>query len=130
MHDSADGISVSLDDVAVRLRAIAGRRTEFPSAASVAVFGGPSGTASADYRRALGRVARELSALTSALTTQLTQLEESIVATTRDLVAADESAAGDVNALTWMLDTVEEPVTTTDAAPGPAPGGSSAAQFT
>lgn len=130
MHDSADGISVSLDDVAVRLRAIAGRRTEIPSAAAVAVFGGPAGPASADYRRALGRATRQLSALTSALSTHLSQLEESIAATTRELVAADESAAGDVNALTWMLNSVDEPVTTTDAAPGPAPGGSSAAQLT
>lgn len=110
MPDTGDAISVSLEDIALRVRAIVGRRTEFPAPADVARTQGPAAGASQTFRRSLNGVSQDLSRLTIALTTHLTELEQNLAATGRDLVAADESVADDVDALQWILSTVDEPV--------------------
>lgn len=109
MHDRADAISVSLDDIALRIRAIVGRRTDFPAAESVAVYRGPSGGASHRFSAQLGRATGRVAHLTEMLAEQLARLEGDIAANARDLIAADESVADDVDALTWILGTVGEP---------------------
>lgn len=124
MSKPGDSISVSLDDIALTLRAIVGRRTEFPDAATVAVTEGPANGASKEYRASLNRAAQSVSQLTTALQTQLGVVEANIATTGQQLVAADESASKDVSALEWMLGTVDAPPPpppSPSAAPGPTP---------
>lgn len=116
MPDTGDAISVSLEDIALRIRAIQGRRTEFPSPSDVARTAGPAGGASQEFRASLNGASQQISRLTEVLATQLSALEENLAATGRELVAADEGVAGDIGALEWILGTVEEP------AAAPAPG--------
>ena len=116
MPDTGDAISVSLEDIALRIRAIMGRRTEFPTAAEVAQTDGPAGGASQDFRASLNAASQQIARLTETLSTQLSGLEQALAATGRDLVAVDEGVAGEMGALEWILGTVDEPV----AAPSPA----------
>ena len=119
MAEPGDAISVSLDDVAVRLRAIAGRRAAFPAPAAVARVEGPSGGASQEFSLGLRRAAADVARLTAALTTQLDALETDIAATGRALVEADASVADDVDALVHLLGGVPAPA---PSAVTPAPG--------
>lgn len=110
MPDTGDAISVSLEDIALRIRAIMGRRNEFPTPTEVMRTEGPAGGASQDFRASLNGVSQQASRLTRALSVQLSALEENLAATGRELVAADEGLAGDIGALEWILGTVEQPV--------------------
>lgn len=116
MPDTGDAISVSLEDIALRIRAIMGRRTAFPTPADVARTEGPAGGASQDFRASLNGASRQISLLTAALSTQLSGLEHTLAQTGRELVAADDGVAGEIGALEWILGTVDEPA----AAPSPA----------
>lgn len=122
MTNTGDGISVSLDDIALTLRALVGRRTEFPTASALAVTQGPANGASQAYRAQLNQAAQSLAQLTAMLTSQLSGIETRIATTGQQLVAADESAGQDVSALQWILGTVETPLPPTTTTPGPTPG--------
>lgn len=119
MPDTGDAISVSLEDIALRIRAIMGRRSEFPTPADVARTEGPAGGASQDFRASLNGASRQISRLTEALSVHLSGLEQALAATGRELVAADQGVAGEMGALEWILGTVDEP------AAAPAPSGTS-----
>ena len=112
MRDSGDGISVSLDEIALRMRAIAGRLSEFPNISTVGATAGHEGGASQTFRLSLNDAGSQLSLLTAALTTQLGDLQTAITTTGNELVAADEAVASDVGALEQILATVAEPATT------------------
>ena len=111
MRDSGDGISVSLDEIALQMRAIAGRLSEFPSISTVGVTTGHADGASQTFRFSLNDAGSQLSLLTAALTMQLDGLQTAITTTGNELVAADEAVASDVGALEQILSTVAEPVT-------------------
>jgi uncharacterized protein (DUF2342 family) len=120
MPDTGDAISVSLEDIALRIRAIMGRRTEFPTPTEVARTEGPAGGASQEFRASLNAASQQIARLTGVLAVQLSELEQALAATGRELVAADEGVAGDMGALEWILGSVDEPV------PAPSPAASPA----
>lgn len=109
MAGSGDAIRVSPEDIARRIRALADHRVDFPAPAAVAHTQGPANGASQAYRATLNSTVQHLSRLTVALTWQLEKVENLLEQTGRDLVAADESVADDVNALHRILGTVDEP---------------------
>ena len=119
MRDSGDGISVSLEDIALQMRAIAGRLSDFPNAGTVGISEGPSGGASHSFRTGLRQAGAQLTYLTTALTTQLAGLEAAITTTGNELVAADQAVAYDVGALEQILATVAEPPASTGTPSAP-----------
>ena len=111
MLDPGSAISISLEDVETRIRAIAARRTALPPAAAVGQTEGPSSGASREYAASLRASAQVLELFTEKLGAQLGDLDHALSATGHDLVAADESVADDVRVLNGLADSVTLPKT-------------------
>lgn len=114
MTGPGSAISISLEELETRIRAIVGRRQAFPTSAQVQQTGGPAGGASSLFRWRLEQAGIVLGGMTDALGRQLHDLEHLLTVTGQDIVATDESVAGDVSAIHRIADTVAVP---------PAPGG-------
>lgn len=109
MSDPGSAISISLEDVASRIRAIAARRSGLPAPEAVGQTSGPSGGHSGQFAWRLHSSALTISEMTRLLGGQLHELELLLAATGEELVATDESIAVDVQALNRMADSVTVP---------------------
>lgn len=105
-----DAISVSLEELRARINALAGKRTEFPPLSEIPLTNGPAGGSSRDFRASLDRAARQLKLTVAQIAAELAEVESQIAAAGRELAAADDTVADDVNALNWMLGSAEDSI--------------------
>lgn len=114
MTGPGSAISISLEELETRIRAIVGRRQAFPTPSEVQQTGGPSGGKSSAFRWRLEQSGVVLGGMTKALGEQLRELEALLAVTGKDIVSTDESVAGDVSAIHGIANSIVVP---------PAPGG-------
>lgn len=109
MTDPGSAISVSLEELERRIRAIIGRRDAFPAPEAVSETTGPTGGPSQYFASRLDVAAATLSRGTALLGSQLHDLGGLLEMTGRDLVATDESVAEDVGVLQQIAQSVAVP---------------------
>ena len=127
MIDPGSAISVSLEELERRIRAIIGRRDAFPAPEAVSETTGPTGGPSQYFAARLDVAAATLSRGTALLGSQLQDLGGLLEMTGRDLVATDESVAEDVGVLQQIAQSVVVPPSAAHGTGAKGPASSSTA---